>query len=1136
MASPPQTQAAVATGQAPSPAGNSHYNNFDAIRIVAAFTVLYSHQFALTGRPEPSFFGMHSWGGISVIVFFVVSGFLVTGSWYNDPNVLRFGARRFLRLWPALTTVVVLTAYGLGAWVTTLPLGEYWKHQATWDYLHTLRMQIYYVLPGVFESNPYAHGVNGSLWTIPLEVRCYVVLAIAGFLRLMRWRTVWLGFIAAYITWFVAKNSADLTGHVHYGRELSAFFLCGSALFILRESWERKPLLWLGTTGTLAAALWLAGWHYTATLVFLPLLVLYVGTRSTPVVCRCGRWGDPSYGAYLLAFPIQQTVIHFLYPQWGFGGTLALSTLVTAILAYASWHTIEKSALRLKPGRKPPGNSPLRKILPYWPRRQHPAHEHTTQRTPATGLLLILLCGVLAIGGQSFYFYRSGATATRMVLGGLPILGTLLLLIGSYLLSNRLRHPWIRRILQTAMTISALIIGAATMVASIGFWKTGTIPRLEQLHGLTWDIVAPSVRALADQYRNLLLLGAVGILCMLVVLWVTLHQARKIHWPPAAIWLAGGALLAGSAIAGYGPNQAQWFVAVQLLHTDLDIDAALTTTARHAENEFFDEYYKQLGEVEKEPRYPDIYEKLRASNVIWVVMESVRAKDVPLYGGKADMPNFMKAREHMLLLDHLYVQEPRSTKSYTQMDLGKFSLLSWSTYSNNIPWMFPQDGLASHLVKQGYSTVALVNTDANYDNNQVFQDHHGYQKTLYRQSLNPGSSGADDLKLLARAQEEAAALHQPFYMMLWPVQTHHPYGREFWSLNMEERPEYSNEGDASIANDHKRYLHALHQADEWFGALISDLESRGLLENTTIVVTGDHGEAFGEHEPGNGFHGTGVYEESVHVPGFIYSPKITRPLTDERNIRLLDIPATILHIAHEGEYLFNDGRSIFKNYKYEMPIYLFNSWSRAIGIIYENQKLWRRTGSPQEIFLASIKEIESDPSKERQYISTQSAASLLNKMEEWEAAMKSRTARLLYRKDIKQPPLDDIFRIYCDDGNGFQESHKGFATFIGLSGKIDVPLNMRCQTLRLAPISGTRIPEGSLLYIKISDITITGHDTALTLDATKPIFFSGMTSTGGHEFSVDSSSPYIDYPIGQRNYNIQNVSMNIEYIWKHTNK
>lgn len=1116
----------------------SHYNNFDAIRIVAAFAVLYSHQFALTGRPEPSFFGMHSWGGLAVIVFFIVSGFLVTSSWYNDPNVLRFGIRRFLRLWPALTTVVVLTAYGLGAWVTTLPLGEYWTHRATWDYLHALWMQIYYVLPGVFESNPYPRGVNGSLWTIPLEVRCYVVLAMAGLLRLMRWRSVWLGFIAAYMVWFVAKSSADLTGHVHYGRELSAFFLCGSALFLLRASWERRPRLWLGTAGALAAVLWLAGWRYTATLVLLPLLVLYAGTRSTPVVRRCGRWGDPSYGAYLLAFPVQQTVIHFLYPQWGFGGTLALSTLVAAMLAYASWHAIEKPALRLKPGRTPRGGSPLRKILPPWPRHQRPTtHEHTARQSPTAGLLLVLLCSALAVAGQGSYFYRSGATATRLMLGGLPMLGAMLLLAGGYVLSDRLRHPWVRRILQTAVFISALLIAAATLVAAIGFWQTGTIPRLEQLHGLTWDIVAPSIMALADQYRSALLWSVAGILLALIALGAALRQARKIHWPPAAIWLAAGALLASGAIASsQQPDQSSWFVATQLLRTDLDMGAALSTSARRAEDEFFSEYHRQLGETEKEPRYPDVYEKLRASNVIWVVLESVRAKDVPLYGGRADMPNFMKARAHMILLNHLYVQDPRSTKSYTQMDLGKFSLLSWSTYSNDVPWMFPRDGLASHLVKRGYATAALINSDAHYDNNQVFQDHHGYQKTMYRQALNPGSSGADDLKLLARAKEEAAALHQPFYMMLWPVQTHHPYGREYWSLNKEERPRRSGGKHAPAASDHERYLHALHQADEWFGGLISDLESQGLLENTIIVVTGDHGESFGEHEPGNVFHGNGVYEESVHIPGFIYSQKITHPLEDERNIRLLDIPATILHLAHEKEYLFNDGRSIFKNYKHEMPIYLFNSWGGAIGIIYEHRKLWRRTSSPQALFLASTQEIESDPAKERQPADARSAAPLLSRMEKWEAAMKSRTARVLYRKNGEQPPLNDVVRIYCDDGSGFREDRQGFATFVGFSGKIDVPLNMNCRALRLAPIRSTEIPQGARLHMKIDSMTVTGHETSLTLDAIHPVSLNNMTSTGDHEFSIDGNSSYVDYALGQRGRDIRDVSMSIEYTWMHASR
>ena len=203
-------------------ASSQHSNNFDAIRIAAALAVLVSHHYALTAQAEPSFLGLHTWGGTAVIVFFVISGYLVTSSWYNDPSALRFAQRRILRIWPALAVVVVLTAYGLGAWVTSLPLMEYWKHRATLDYLLNIKLNVHYVLPGVFESNPYPRGVNGSLWTIPLEVRCYVVMALAGLLGLMRYRGVWMLLIAAYLVWFMTKGNADVTGKVNYGRELSA--------------------------------------------------------------------------------------------------------------------------------------------------------------------------------------------------------------------------------------------------------------------------------------------------------------------------------------------------------------------------------------------------------------------------------------------------------------------------------------------------------------------------------------------------------------------------------------------------------------------------------------------------------------------------------------------------------------------------------------------------------------------------------------------------------------------------------------------------------------------------------------------------------------------------------------------------
>jgi len=61
--------------------------------------------------------------------------------------------------------------------------------------------------------------------------------------------------------------------------------------------------------------------------------------------------GDLSYGVYIFAFPVQQIVVHWGKGRgWSFGVYFSLSLLVTGGLAYASWHLVEKRALRFKPG------------------------------------------------------------------------------------------------------------------------------------------------------------------------------------------------------------------------------------------------------------------------------------------------------------------------------------------------------------------------------------------------------------------------------------------------------------------------------------------------------------------------------------------------------------------------------------------------------------------------------------------------------------------------------------------------------------------------------------------------------------------------------------------------------------------
>ncbi len=96
----------------------SRHNNFDLLRLLAAWAVLVSHSFAVVGEPEPLHQFGTTLGYVGVLVFFAVSGLLIRRSWEYDPSPRDFWIKRGLRLLPALATVAVLTAFVLGPLVT----------------------------------------------------------------------------------------------------------------------------------------------------------------------------------------------------------------------------------------------------------------------------------------------------------------------------------------------------------------------------------------------------------------------------------------------------------------------------------------------------------------------------------------------------------------------------------------------------------------------------------------------------------------------------------------------------------------------------------------------------------------------------------------------------------------------------------------------------------------------------------------------------------------------------------------------------------------------------------------------------------------------------------------------------------
>ena len=318
------------------------HNNFDAIRILAAFTVVIGHAWPLTGLSSPPHVAGIPIFHLAVYVFFAISGYLITTSWLRSPSVRRYLASRALRIFPALVVVIVVTTFVIGPLVTTS--NSYFSSAQTWGYLQNITLFAAYELPGVFEELP-RPVVNGSLWSLGPEFVCYLCVMVAGLLaaRFPRARAVLLTVAFMAVSLVAPEPLGFIAGSM-------AFFGVGSVIASLRMPlplWPVLPALavWI-VTGTLVPPLSMPlAW------LVVPYAVVALGTRSTPVLRRFGRFGDVSYGTYLWGFPVQQTVtVAFgILPLWL---DLLVVVPLTMGIAWISWHVVEKRALALKPASK----------------------------------------------------------------------------------------------------------------------------------------------------------------------------------------------------------------------------------------------------------------------------------------------------------------------------------------------------------------------------------------------------------------------------------------------------------------------------------------------------------------------------------------------------------------------------------------------------------------------------------------------------------------------------------------------------------------------------------------------------------------------------------------------------------------
>jgi peptidoglycan/LPS O-acetylase OafA/YrhL len=355
------------------------------LRLVFAVSVLVNHAVPLGFGKLP--FGMSlthgqtAIGQIALRGFFVISGFLIAGS------AMKFAAprylwHRFLRIFPGLWVSMLVTAL-LIAPVAHLyergTLAGFWSHpHGPFQYLAgnwTGGIQ-QWAISDLLSTTPFGQinpwggsAFSGSLWFLVYALICYAflaVLAAAGVLRRAPWVVVLLTVGVFSVTvfdylrtpgWFggAANHGAawlPLVGLVKTDNLLSLglVFLIGVLARLYQDRLPMHGAIAGAATIVLLGSLMFGGFHVVG-VPALAYVVLWAAIALPKWSHGIGRRRDYSFGIYLYGFAVQQLLALFGVPRFGFVAYVALTIVITTILAAASWHFVERRAMSFKNAR-----------------------------------------------------------------------------------------------------------------------------------------------------------------------------------------------------------------------------------------------------------------------------------------------------------------------------------------------------------------------------------------------------------------------------------------------------------------------------------------------------------------------------------------------------------------------------------------------------------------------------------------------------------------------------------------------------------------------------------------------------------------------------------------------------------------
>ncbi len=340
-------------------AGAGKPSGFDYLRLALALSIIGWHSVVTSYGAEVNDDVLKGFCRPFILallpMFFALSGFLVAGSLERCKTLITFLGLRILRIFPALACDTLLSALVLGPALTTIPLSMYFNDPQFYSYFLNIIGDIHYNLPGIFPNNPLPGTVNAQLWTVPYELKCYVILTGLALLGIYKRRTWLLLFVVAIygavifnLIFTVLIQGASYPPPLLAGEPLIMDFIGGFLLYKFRAYIPYHRGLFIASV-IVSLSMFAIAPSYGARLVAIPVayMTVYLGLRN-PTRNKLLLSGDYSYSLFLYGFPLQQAVASFGPAMQHWYINLLIVIPLAGLISVASWWLIEKPALNLR--------------------------------------------------------------------------------------------------------------------------------------------------------------------------------------------------------------------------------------------------------------------------------------------------------------------------------------------------------------------------------------------------------------------------------------------------------------------------------------------------------------------------------------------------------------------------------------------------------------------------------------------------------------------------------------------------------------------------------------------------------------------------------------------------------------------